>query len=113
MNALIKKIMLRPFGKNARRISIICLLPYLSEYINGLGVMECQVEHPNLLPNQYAVNLFIRNHSGTADLVESQIVTSFTITGANLLESVPSAGPYALGHLMHGQICYQRYQWRF
>lgn len=77
----------------------------------GDGIIDCHIEQPNLLPNQYEVSLFVRNQQGTADLIDSQRVGQFTITSGGLMEKVPSSGPYAIGHLMHGQITYQKYRW--
>ncbi|HOW96242.1 MAG TPA: ABC transporter ATP-binding protein [Kiritimatiellia bacterium] len=80
------------------------------ECVEGPGELVVRLPAPRLLPNAYTVELFIRNREGMVDLIDTQTVTHFTITSDGL-EAIPQAGPYALGHLMHGNIVHQPYEW--
>lgn len=80
------------------------------DFVEGPGELTVRLDHPRLLPNAYVVELFIRNAEGMVDLVEMQAVVRFTITSQGL-DAIPQAGPYALGHLMHGNIMHQPYEW--
>lgn len=80
------------------------------EAVEGPGEIAVRLADPSLLPNAYSVELFIRNREGMVDLMEMQAVTAFTITSDGL-ERIPHPGPYALGHLMHGNLVYQPYEW--
>ncbi len=80
------------------------------EYIDGPGVIECRVKSPSLLPKCYDILLFVRNREGAADLVEMDVVSSFTVS-AEGLEAIRSSGPYAIGHLMEGSPVHFDYEW--
>ncbi len=81
------------------------------ECIDGPGRLSCRIRTPRLLPNVYDILLFIRNPEGAADLIEATMVKRFAVSAQGLLEKVPSRGPYAVGHLMHGMILFQDYEW--
>ncbi|MBU1694396.1 MAG: ABC transporter ATP-binding protein [Verrucomicrobia bacterium] len=80
------------------------------DYVEGPGEITSRLVNPRLLPNAYTVELFIRNPEGMVDLMDMQVVTQFTITSEGL-DQIPQTGPYALGHLMHGNMLYQPYEW--
>ena len=80
------------------------------DFVEGPGEIVVRLPAPRLLPNAYSVELFIRNREGMVDLIDTQTVTHFTITSEGL-QAIPQDGPYALGHLMHGNIIHQPYAW--
>jgi ABC-type polysaccharide/polyol phosphate transport system ATPase subunit len=80
--------------------------------VQGHGVVECSIPLLPLTPRVYKVQLFVRSGDGIADLIERRFVTQFRVTDERL-ETVPLAGPMAIGHLRRGSPVYVPRTWRF
>lgn len=78
--------------------------------IEGQGHVDCIIDHLPLLPNVYAVKIFVRTADGVVELVEMRKVADLVVT-MDGLEKIPQAGPYAINHLSHGNIMYVPHRW--
>jgi ABC-type polysaccharide/polyol phosphate transport system ATPase subunit len=78
--------------------------------VEGEGEVICEIPQPQLLPNNYTLVLSIRSATGATELIEPFDALEFGI-GLDGLERLNPQGPYALGHLSHGNLVYQDYSW--
>lgn len=79
-------------------------------YVAGHGEITCIIPEPTLLPNTYSINLNIRTQEGATNLMEPIHGGDFTILIQGL-DSLGMRGPYAIGHLTHGNLVYHPFVW--
>lgn len=79
-------------------------------YVDGSGEITCCIPSPQLLPNTYTIKLFIRSREGVTDLLEPVQCGEFGIMIEGL-DRLGMKGPYATGHLSHGNVVFQQYSW--
>ncbi|MBN2374030.1 ABC transporter ATP-binding protein [bacterium] len=85
---------------------------YGPDWVEGQGMVECEIPKLPLTPKVYNILLFVRSSEGIADLTTMRTVANFRITDEHI-EQVPLLGPMAVNHLRQGSPVYIPRTWRF
>src|SRR5262249_55250514 len=85
---------------------------YGPDWIEGVGIVECQIPRQPLTPKLYDIMLFVRSGEGIADVMTMRTVARFRITDERL-NCVPLRGPMAVNHLRQGSPVYVPRTWHF
>ena len=80
------------------------------EWIEGDGVVDCQIKRLPLTPGVYNVLLIVRSHDGVADLATMRVVAQFRVTDPEA-QNIPLLGPMALTVLRMSPV-YVENTWR-
>jgi len=82
------------------------------DWVEGSGVVECNISRLPLTPKVYDIVLFVRGSEGVVDLTTMRTVAKFRVTDEQL-EHVHLNGPMAVNHLRQGSPVYVPRTWSF